>query len=232
VTNTNNAVSGTKTAAVTSIVVTVIVSALVNAAAPIINTQPAALTNVNVGGTATLTVEATSPDGGTLSYQWFSNTANGSSGGTLIGGATSASYSPSTAAAGTFYYYVIVTNTNNAVSGTKTAAVTSIVATVTVSAQQITPTPIEIVFLKQPAAVSVAKGKTVQLVIETTPADIDFEAEGYSIKWKSLSTSKATVNETTGLVTGKASGIATIQAVITNIYDGSEIIINYTVTVK
>jgi uncharacterized protein YjdB len=92
---------------------------------------------------------------------------------------------------------------------------------------------IKIVFLTQPAAVSVAKGKTVQLIIETIPANLNFEAEGYRVTWKSLSTAKATVNESTGLVTGKAAGIAIIQATITNIYDDSEVItINYTVTVK
>ena len=50
-------------------------------------------------------------DGGTLSYQWYSNSTATNSGGTLISGATSAGYTPSTAVAGTLYYYCVVTNT-------------------------------------------------------------------------------------------------------------------------
>lgn len=47
--------------------------------------------------------------GTTLTYQWYSNTVASNVGGTLIAGATSASYTPSTAAAGTLYYYATVT---------------------------------------------------------------------------------------------------------------------------
>ena len=72
-------------------------------------------------------------DGGTTSYQWYSNTINSNSGGTLISGATSASYSVPTTTEGTTYYYVVVTNTNNSVNGAKTATVTSGAAKVTVS---------------------------------------------------------------------------------------------------
>lgn len=45
-----------------------------------------------------------------LTYQWYSNTVNSNSGGTLITGATSTSYTPSTSVAGTLYYYVIVSS--------------------------------------------------------------------------------------------------------------------------
>ena len=53
-----------------------------------------------------------------ITYQWYSNVANSNSGGTLIAGATSNSYSPVTTTVGTLYYYCIV-------SGTCTPAVTS-----------------------------------------------------------------------------------------------------------
>ncbi|MFV0376111.1 MAG: hypothetical protein ACK5JD_02275 [Mangrovibacterium sp.] len=46
-----------------------------------------------------------------LSYQWYSNTTANSSGGTAIGGATSATYTPSASAVGTLYYYCVVTGT-------------------------------------------------------------------------------------------------------------------------
>lgn len=45
-----------------------------------------------------------------LTYQWYSNTTQSNSGGTLISGATSASYAPPVATANTMYYYVVVQN--------------------------------------------------------------------------------------------------------------------------
>ncbi|WP_337104181.1 S-layer homology domain-containing protein [Paenibacillus sp. YIM B09110] len=130
VTNTNASASGTKTASVISGVAQVTLNTLVNAEAPSIGTQPTDAT-VNVGGTATLSVAASVSDGGVLSYQWYSNDSNSTSGGTLVNGATSASYNAPTATAGTRYYYVEVTNTNASVNGTKTASVTSNVVSVT-----------------------------------------------------------------------------------------------------
>ncbi|WP_212758681.1 hypothetical protein, partial [Paenibacillus sinopodophylli] len=67
---------------------------------------------------ATLSVAASVSDGGVLSYQWYSNGSNSTSGGTLVSGAISASYNAPTATAGTRYYYVVVTNTNASVNGT------------------------------------------------------------------------------------------------------------------
>jgi hypothetical protein len=134
VTNTNNSVSGIKTAAANSSVATVTVTAppTVNTQAPVIKTQPQG-GSYTVGVAAALTVVAESPDGGTLSYQWHRR-GSADEPWTAIGGATAASYPPPTAAAGTVFYYVRVTNTNNSVSGTKTAAANSSVATVTVTA--------------------------------------------------------------------------------------------------
>ncbi|MFV7236008.1 PKD domain-containing protein [Flavobacterium sp. ZB4R12] len=42
---------------------------------------------------------------GTLSYQWYSNGTNSNSGGTLLLGATNATFTPPTTAVGTIYYY-------------------------------------------------------------------------------------------------------------------------------
>ena len=84
-----------------------------------ITTQPTGY-SVCAGGTSTaLSVIATGT--GTITYQWFSNTTNTNSGGTLIGSATNASYSPSVSTANTYYYYVQATSscssaTSNAVS--------------------------------------------------------------------------------------------------------------------
>ena len=61
---------------------------------------------------------------GTLSYQWYSNTTNSTTGGTLISGATSATYTPPTSAVGTTYYYVVVSDTY--CEGKATSAIVSV----------------------------------------------------------------------------------------------------------
>ncbi|MFX3650655.1 MAG: S-layer homology domain-containing protein [Paenibacillus sp.] len=132
VTNTNNGVNGTQTATTTSNAAQVTVNALVHAVAPTINTQPAGAT-VNEGANSpTLSVGATVSDGGTLSYQWYSNATNSTTDGTLINGATSSTYDAPITNAGTTYYYAIVTNTNNGVNGNKTATTTSNIAVVAI----------------------------------------------------------------------------------------------------
>jgi hypothetical protein len=105
-----------------------------NALPPIITKQPQDVTIV-VNGTAILSVEAKAGDGGTLSYQWYSNTTNSNTDGTLIPGAASAIYSPSTAMEGTFYYYVVVTNKieNNGNGGNLLASIASNAVTLKVT---------------------------------------------------------------------------------------------------
>ena len=133
VTNTDNEATGSKTAASTSDVVAVTVADKTHAQAPVISTQPVGASYTQGDTAAALTVAATVTKG-TLSYQWFSNTTESTQGGTLIDGATEASYIPSTADVGTVYYYCVVTNTDNTATGTKTAASTSDVVAVTISA--------------------------------------------------------------------------------------------------
>lgn len=58
-----------------------------------------------------LQVEAVSPDGGTVSYQWYRNNVEVNGGGEAIEGAVSASYIPDVSEAGSNYYYVLATNT-------------------------------------------------------------------------------------------------------------------------
>ena len=67
--------------------------------------------NICLNGVAaalTVTANGTSP-----TYQWYSNTTNSNTGGTLISGATTNTYTPPTNTAGTTYYYCRVTTTNN-----------------------------------------------------------------------------------------------------------------------
>lgn len=131
VTNTNNDVTGVNTANTTSSLAKVTVNALVNAATPSISAQPADQT-VNKGSSASLNVTASVDDGGTLSYQWYSNTTDSTSGGTQITGATSATYAVPTTGLGSTYYYCVITNTNNSVNGDTTATATTSAAEVTV----------------------------------------------------------------------------------------------------
>lgn len=94
-----------------------------------ISTQPQSADYVTGATANPLTVVATL-DGYTLSYQWYKNTTNSNTGGTVISGATAASYTPTLpSTAGTTYYYCIVTATN----GTETLTATSDVAAITVS---------------------------------------------------------------------------------------------------
>lgn len=82
-----------------------------------ITTQPESK-SYNYKATATaLTVAATSAN--ELTYQWYSNTEDNNTNGTIIEGATEASYTPSTAAVGTTYYYcVVIDGTTNLISAT------------------------------------------------------------------------------------------------------------------
>ncbi len=94
------------------------------------------LSFITVGANASIhiNVAAMVTDGGTISYQWYSNTSNSNHNGTPISGATSASYTPQTNVLGTFYYYVIATNKiiDNGDGGQKTASTTSNVAKIDV----------------------------------------------------------------------------------------------------
>ena len=97
-----------------------------SAQTPTISGQPAGA-SYNQGAAATaLSVTASVTDGGTLSYQWYRNTVNSTTGGTLISGATGGSYTPSTATVGTVYYYVVVTNTLSGYHATNTSTTAAV----------------------------------------------------------------------------------------------------------
>jgi len=123
VTNTNNNVSGTRVATITSNTARIVVNPVVNAAIPVIIGQPTG-EEVVLNGNAMLIVTAETADNGTLSYQWFRNSTNSNTGGTPVSGAIGATFAPDTSTIGTTYYYVVVTNTNNNVNGTRTSTIT------------------------------------------------------------------------------------------------------------
>jgi len=106
-----------------------------NAEVPTISSHPQSNT-VSINTVVELTILASVSDGGTLSYQWYSNNTNSNSGGTAITGATNSSYTVPTTSVGTTYYYCVVTNTNNNVNGDKIATKTSSVATITVKSNE------------------------------------------------------------------------------------------------
>ncbi len=135
VTNTNNSVDGNKTATATSNIAKIEVLAKVNAQTTLISTQPQSDTVIQ-GNEKELSIVASVSDGGTLTYQWYSNSTDSNSGGTLLPSATNATYQVSTNTVGTYHYYCVVTNINNSVNGTKTATKTSSVATITVKSNK------------------------------------------------------------------------------------------------
>lgn len=92
-------------------------------AAPTITGNPSTAEDGDCIGTAHDALSVTVTEHPTVSYQWYSNTTASNSGGVLIGGATSNSYTPPHTVAGTVYYYCEVTltasgcKTNSSVSG-------------------------------------------------------------------------------------------------------------------
>ncbi|MBE6914197.1 MAG: hypothetical protein E7472_04560, partial [Ruminococcaceae bacterium] len=77
-----------------------------------------------------LTVAATQSEGADVEYQWYSNSANNTTGGTAIEGEIGASYTPSAAAEGTTYYYAVATSLDK--NGEKNLKLASGVAKITV----------------------------------------------------------------------------------------------------
>lgn len=144
------------------VTITVNPVALVNAHAPIFTTNLSGNATYTKDDTASaLSVTATVSDGGKVTYQWYKNTTNSTTGATEISGATSATYTPLTDTVGTTYYYVVATNTNSSVNGNKTTTTTSGVKTVVINASTIynpdpTPsTPSEPIVTPEPKTVKV-----------------------------------------------------------------------------
>ncbi len=113
---------------------------------PTITVQPISTQTLCQNAAPTALTVSASGGSGTLQYQWFSNTINSASNGTLIQGATNSTYTPPTSVVGTFYYYCEVTTP---VSG---CSVTSAIGTVVVN-----PAP---TFTTQPTASNVCVGGT------------------------------------------------------------------------
>ncbi|WP_194097451.1 hypothetical protein, partial [Flavobacterium proteolyticum] len=110
---------------------------------PVILTQPLATQTVCVNSVPSNLIVTAS--GTSLTYQWYSNTINSNTGGTIIGSATSATYTPSTLVSGTFHYYCVINSSSCTTS--------SLVATVVVN-NSITPTHTKTVVNCSPGSIS------------------------------------------------------------------------------
>ena len=103
-----------------------------------ITSQPASATQTVCFGGTILPISVTATGGSaTLTYQWFSSTTNSNVGGTLINGATTASYTPSNTVASSLFYYVIVTSS---LGGTITSNVSGSVTVYATAAPTVTLT--------------------------------------------------------------------------------------------
>jgi hypothetical protein len=133
-----------------------------------------------------LTATAGVSDGGTVTYHWYCNTANSTTGGTLVG--TGETYVPSTATAGTMYYYAVATNT----LGESNVAATSAVATVTVTNGSAPATAQTPVFTTDLCAVPVTYSASQTAAALTVAATVQ---DGGMVTYQWYSN---TVNSTTG----------------------------------
>ena len=96
---------------------------------------------VGVGEETAISVTASTPDGGTLSYQWYVGASRGDQNGSPLPDGTGATLALTPSAAGTSFYYCVVTNTNNG----RTASCTT--ASVAVTAEEVRPVSLTLLTL-------------------------------------------------------------------------------------
>ena len=130
VTNENLQATGKKTASKATYGVIVIIeepkAPVENAEEPKITLDTTGKSDYWVGDEAEeLRIKAESQDGGTLSYQWYSNINANYDTGTAIEGATEPAYTPSTEKAGQIFHWCVITNTNEKATVNKTAQAVS-----------------------------------------------------------------------------------------------------------
>ena len=140
-----------------------------------------------------LSVTAT---GSNLTYQWYYNSTNTTDGATLISGATQRTYLPPTVTAGNKYYYVRVTSPNGYDMNSNFSG-------------KITINPLPIV--------SLSTGKSAICVTETSTLNNTTDRSSFTLSgWSSMNTGIATVNATSGLVTGISGGTVKILYTVTD----------------
>ena len=81
---------------------------------PLVDLQPISSQTICVGGSSQQLDVSYINGVGTATYQWYSNTINNNSGGTIIAGATNSSYTPPVFnTIGSYYYYCEITLSGN-----------------------------------------------------------------------------------------------------------------------
>ena len=185
-------------------------------------TSPAAMTYGTISGS--LTVAGTASNNNTVSYQWYKNTTNSATGGTIIPGATSASYTiPTDLNAGTYYYYCVL-------KATDCDDKASNVATVTVSKATATSAMTTV-------AASVSKdgktGATVTLPTKPARATYGTPADGNgTITFTNMSISGDTLTYTAPASTAGQTGTITIPVTTATNYNDYTITVTITSTDK
>jgi len=137
ITNTVDNATNNKTASVTSGLVCLISASLTNAQSPVITEQPKNM-NYYVGDTLEpLQINATSPDEGTLSYQWYECTPENEQE-LLIEGATKPIFNPQLdmSILDSYSYYCIVTNYKEEATTNKISATKSDIVSITINLRE------------------------------------------------------------------------------------------------
>lgn len=184
---------------------------------PVISKQPAAV-KCKTGENATLNVRASVSDNGSLSYQWYRNSAAKIKNAIPIEGATENRYTADTSAVGTTYYFCVVTNTNEAVNGTKTATTSSDIVAVEVAAKPNVSdrSDTETTKPSEPSAPDSKPASTISGVknnytVKSDSKSFTLKAEGYGeVSFASSNSKVASVDPKTGKVKVKGPGIVKI----------------------
>ncbi len=156
----------------------------------IVSQSTAAATYCQNDAATALSITAT---GTGLSYQWYSNTVNSNTGGTLISGATTSNYTPSTSSAGTSYYYCVVSNSTNC---TINSGVSGLIT--------VNELPIITIY-----------GKTILFQGDS----IILTANPINGSWSSFNNSIASVN-VNGITTGNTEGVTSVMYTYKDLFTG------------
>lgn len=96
---------------------------------PIITTQPLNATYCqNTTQIIPLSVNATISNNGVLNYQWYSNTINSPSGGTIIPGATLSTYTPNVTSINQTFFYCIVNTSGSICKDTSNISISNVIS--------------------------------------------------------------------------------------------------------
>ncbi len=137
ITNTVENATNNKTASVTSGLVCLISASLTNALSPVITEQPKNMNYFLRDTLEPLQINATSPDEGTLSYQWYECTPENEQD-LLIEGATTPIFNPQLdmSILDSYSYYCIVTNYKEEATTNKISATKSDIVSITINLRE------------------------------------------------------------------------------------------------